>query len=368
VQELSILIALAGSKSYGTNNAQSDTDYRGVMILPVDNYLSFKKPIEQLDWNEEAINEEGVVYELRKFASLALQCNPNIIECLFSDEQHIVYATEEGRILREHKDLFLSQKAHKSFLGYARSQLKRIKTHKAWIDNPPKKAPLREDFNLPEFKPVSHDQMNAARAFVRKHTEAMVPWLLEADNTHKESFWEGVVWIVAAMMEHHGKGFEKEFNTWVDIESYAEEIVASTLGFDQGFIELLKSEKAYLQTKAHWKQYQNWQKNRNKKRAALEAKFGYDSKHAMHLVRLMRMGEEVLLTGEVSVYREKDRQELIDIRNGLWPFEDLVEWADEKSETINGIVREGRSVLPKEPDYQAVERLVIDLIQMKNDR
>lgn len=362
VEERAILITLAGSKSYGTDHAGSDTDYRGVLILPKVDYFSFKKPLEQVAWQESNRNEEGTLYELRKFTNLALQCNPNIIECLFCHEDHIIYINDVGRELRENRTLFLSQRAHKSFLGYARSQLKRIKSHKSWIDNPPKKAPTREDFNLPEFRPVSTDQLNAARAYVFKHTEAMVPWLLDADNLHKEAFWEGVVWLVALILQEEGKAFDKSFETWVEVEDYAQEIIARTLGFNSGFIELLKREKAYLQAMNHWKQYLSWKQHRNPARAKLEAEFGYDSKHAMHLVRLMKMGEEILLRGEVDVYRKHDREELIRIRNGEWPFEKLIEWADKKADKLNQIVRSGSSVLPVEPDYEAAERLVIDLI------
>lgn len=354
----SILITLAGSRSYGTHHEGSDTDYRGVMTLPVDHYLSPKKPTEQIAWAEEERDEEGTVYELRKFVGLALQCNPNIIECLFTDKG-IVHCNDAGRLLRENRDLFLSQRAHKSFLGYARSQLKRIKTHKAWIDSPPKKEPSRSDFGLPDFRPVSVDQMNAARAFVMKHTEAMVPWLLEADNLHKEAFWEGVVWIVAAIMDN----FDKKFGSWVEIEDFSQEIVASSMGFNEGFIELLKKEKAYLQAASHWKQFNSWKKHRNRKRAELELKFGFDTKHAMHLVRLMRMGEEVLQDGHIQVYRP-DRKELIDIRNGKWPYEKLVSWADEKTAKINELVRSGQSILPAEPNREKVEALTIELIRM----
>ncbi|AEZ66297.1 hypothetical protein phiTE_131 [Pectobacterium phage phiTE] len=38
-------------------------------------------------------------------------------------------------------------------------------------------------------------------------------------------------------------------------------------------------------------------KNRNAARHELEEKFGYDTKHAMHLVRLLRMSQEILETG-----------------------------------------------------------------------
>jgi len=357
-----ILLTLAGSMSYGTNQEGSDTDYRGVLTLPIDHYLSPKKTLEQIAWAEEDIDEEGTVYELRKFVSLAAQCNPNIIESMFCRPDHVVYINKAGELLKENRDLFLTQRAHKSFLGYARSQLKRIKTHKAWIDSPPAKQPLREDFGLPEFRPVSVDQMNAARAFVMKHTEAMVPWLLEADNLHKEAFWEGVIWIVAATLDN----FDKKFESWVEIEDFSQEIVASSMGFNEGFVELLKKEKGYLQAAAHWKQYQSWKKNRNRKRAELESKYGFDCKHAMHLVRLMRMGEEVLQTGRVQVYRENDREELLDIRNGKWPYGKLVEWADNKTVEINELVRSGKSTLPKEPDSVAIEELTIELIKIND--
>jgi hypothetical protein len=48
-------------------------------------------------------------------------------------------------------------------------------------------------------------------------------------------------------------------------------------------------------------------------RTELVDKFGYDTKHAMHLVRLIRMAKEILIEGVVHVYRD-DREELMDIR------------------------------------------------------
>jgi len=45
----------------------------------------------------------------------------------------------------------------------------------------------------------------------------------------------------------------------------------------------------------------------------LEAKFGFDTKHAMHLIRLLRMAREILETGVVHVKRP-DAEELSAIR------------------------------------------------------
>mgnify|MGYP001607055563 CR=1 FL=1 len=46
-------------------------------------------------------------------------------------------------------------------------------------------------------------------------------------------------------------------------------------------------------------------------------------KHAMHLVRLMRMCKEILITCEVVVKRP-DREELLAIRNGAWSYYKLI--------------------------------------------
>ena len=67
--------AISGSRAYGTNKETSDTDYRGVYILPLDNLLGFEY-IEQVS---DATND-AVYYELGRFLHLLQTQNPNIIE------------------------------------------------------------------------------------------------------------------------------------------------------------------------------------------------------------------------------------------------------------------------------------------------
>src|SRR5690606_17813414 len=73
----------------------------------------------------------------------------------------------------------------------------------------------------------------------------------------------------------------------------------------------------------HWDSYQAWKTHRNPARAELERQHGYDTKHAMHLIRLMRMGLEVLETGDLRV-RRGDAYELSAIRDGAMTFDDLL--------------------------------------------
>lgn len=116
--------------------------------------------------------------------------------------------------------------------------------------------------------------------------------------------------------------------------------------------------RAYQAALKHWNQYQVWRQNRNPARAELERKFGYDTKHAMHLLRLLKMGAEILETGQVHVYRP-DREWLMAVRGGLLSYEELLELAATHEARLGELY--DHSSLPDEPDAEAAEALVVEL-------
>jgi predicted nucleotidyltransferase len=373
VEKHTILMGLAGSRSYGTDHPDSDTDYRGILVPPREYYMSPFKNFEQTGWKGDGVtgrvspvageieaDVEGTIFGIQKFVKLAANCNPNVIEGLFVDEQHLVVLTEEGQMLRDNREIFLSQNALKTFTGYGMSQLKKIRTHKQWLDNPPTHRPTREEFDLPKEKLIKGEQMGAARTFITRNTRAIAPWLLEADNQHAGAFYEGLAGLLSVAAEEAGMTFDEDFENWIEIEDYAKGAVASNLGLDSNFVQYLQREKQHAQAVQRYKQYESWKVNRNPARAELEARYGYDCKHAMHLVRLLRMGEEILTEGKLIVYRP-DREELKEIRNGAWAYEKLIEWADERVDHLYDVVRSGKSAVPKKPDQNAIEKLVIEV-------
>jgi len=97
---------------------------------------------------------------------------------------------------------------------------------------------------------------------------------------------------------------------------------------------------------------------RNPARRELEERFGFDTKHAMHLLRLLRMGEEILRGDGVRVERS-DAAELRAVRAGEVPYESIVEEVDRRSARIRDLAP--TSPLPDRPDEAAVEELVIEL-------
>jgi uncharacterized protein len=122
----------------------------------------------------------------------------------------------------------------------------------------------------------------------------------------------------------------------------------------------LARERRYKSAQKGWQSYQQWLRTRNEKRSALEAKFGYDTKHAMHLVRLQRMGIETLRTNTVVVTRP-DRTELLSIRDGAWSFDRLEDEAGRADLTLREAMH--ASTLPDHPNDEFLNNLCIQIIE-----
>jgi hypothetical protein len=137
--------------------------------------------------------------------------------------------------------------------------------------------------------------------------------------------------------------------------------MARKIGFNDNFIEVMVQERKYSQLKREFDQYQSWKQNRNRKRFELEEKFGYDCKHAYHLVRLLRMCKEMLLTGKVIVKRP-DREELLAIRNGAWTYDQLIEYAKTEEKSLDELYLPTQ-VLPKTPNQIKLDELCVDLVE-----
>lgn len=94
--------------------------------------------------------------------------------------------------------------------------------------------------------------------------------------------------------------------------------------------------------------------------AAYVEKYGYDTKAAAHLVRLYRSGVELLREGTLHVYRQ-DRDELLDIRNGVRSLAQI----EQEAERLNQELQAARDVtlLPNKPDYARAEKLLMELVR-----
>jgi predicted nucleotidyltransferase len=111
---------VVGSRAYGLDHDDSDTDRRGIYLAPADLQWSLYGAPEQFEDNAS----QSCYWELQKFLIMALKANPNILECLYSPMVEKV--TSLGEELLALRQGFLSQMIFQTFNGYAMSQFKKI--------------------------------------------------------------------------------------------------------------------------------------------------------------------------------------------------------------------------------------------------
>ena len=326
VDARTILLVRHGSHAYGLNTPESDEDFKGVCIKPAAAYFGFTQRFEQMEhMGSKSDGIDKVVYSIEKFVSLAADCNPNIIEVLHVDESDIVKIDSFGEELRSIKDTFLSKKAKFTFAGYANAQLKRILTHRAWLLDPPKAPPERKDFGLSETQVVSKSELGAFDSLF--NLPSVDDQAATADRVE-------------------------------EIVSTAQTVLGVQLPKD--IITIFTREKAFRAAQAHWEQYLNWKKTRNPKRAENEAKYGYDTKHGMHLYRLELMGIEILEKHTVHVkWFGEQRERLMSIRRGEMEFDALVEGARQLEARAEELYK--TSTLRKEPDRVSIDSFLVDM-------
>ena len=99
-----------------------------------------------------------------------------------------------------------------------------------------------------------------------------------------------------------------------------------------------------------------------KKASRVNPVCGYDSKSAMHCIRLLTMGVEIMVEGHVFVNREYagDAKYLLDIRKGIFPLETIEEKADTLLEKLNRCYT--TSELPKVSNEEAINDLCVELV------
>lgn len=233
LEERTIILSLTGSHAYGTNVEESDKDFKGVCLPPVEYYLgldafneynttggkNFKNTKDDIDVS---------IIHVNKFVRDAMNGVPNNIEILFTRPEDRVIVTDLGQKLIDNRHLFLSQRLKNKFGGYANSQIQKLKNQKS---------------------------NGSAR------------------------------------------------------------------------VELIEA-------------------------------FGYDTKFFAHAIRLLTSGIEVLETGDFSTYRP-NRELLLDCRGGKYSFEEALEMIDMYDEQLKVALE--NTELPKKPDYEKVNELLIEI-------
>jgi len=360
-------------------------------------------------------NDDFVLYEVRKFFRLACESSPNILDLLFIDDKALRYITKEGRKILENKKKFLSKKIKFTFGGYATSQLNKIKGHNKMMAKWPKVNEvvhiLKEvcsskdiDFNwiskyfsgqlakyicgitqqeakeLPKIKSLEWDE------FVKKYE---IDWDIENYRKPKVLDYcypkelDGTKIELNDVIDYKGKQitvkeFLQKYATFRAISKTLLNIFESAdgsvgiMGRDgkikvhpaqkigkfrfQLSIDDAKFNKDYSAIEKLWE----WRVNRNPKRSTLEERFGYDTKNAAHLVRLMIGAKSILEKGDYKPRLEgKDLEFVMEILAGKLSYDEIIEVSSRYRKEIDELYKESK--LQKNVDLNEINKLLVEI-------
>jgi len=366
-----IFLTLAGSQAHGTARQGSDVDLRGVCIAPLSVRLSLYRSFEQYEGGlPEAIQEnvlphlkahptalramdiktECVIFDVAKFVGMCASANPNALEILFADERDWLLSTPVWRRLHAERRGFLTKKVQQTYLGYAMAQLKRIKSHRSWLLNPPAHKPSREDFGLPVAgSTLNRDDQDRIEQSIAQRIRSYGIDDLDLTKPARIALHE-------RMEAFHRDVLAASDD---DMDARMRAVASHATGLPTDVIAGLNAERKYRAAMKRWDSYQTWKSQRNPARAALEREHGYDTKHAMHFVRLMRMGLEVLETGELHV-RRQDAAELSALRDGALSYDELLAAAKDLQQAM--VHAAATTTLPDDVNHEQVDGLAMALM------
>ncbi len=141
-----------------------------------------------------------------------------------------------------------------------------------------------------------------------------------------------------------------------ELESYGGRLEKDGKGGQRAVFD--NDRETYERDLRDWYSYQKWLNERNPERAKKEIKYGYDLKHAAHTVRPMLKVITFLETGEYNpVLTERERNIILPILNGAWPYEELEAWVKHYDREIKLMP----SCLPEQPDFEKAQELLMEL-------
>ena len=335
-QNLLLFEAVSGSRAYGTDLPHSDTDLKGVFVLPEAAFFG-------LNYIPQIANEtnDEVFYELRRFVELLLKNNPTVLELLGTPTDCIRY---QHPLFTEFKAAdFLSKLCRQSFAEYAVAQIRKARG-------------LNKKINHPE-PPARKAVLDFCYVAVGAGAQPVATWLARQAIDSQQCGLVNVPHLAdlyALFVDRQParplgyRGLVRHPETSQDVQLSAvpegEEPVAY-LSFNRtGYAVYCRA----------FREYWEWVSTRNKERYENTIRHGknYDAKNMLHVFRLLQMAEEIALTGEIRVRRD-NREFLLQIRRGEYDYAELIAEADKLVTRVEAAF--ASSALPPAPDATAAE-------------
>ena len=331
--------------------------------------------------------KDNVWYEFNFFVELLLKANPNILEALFVPEDKVIGEIHPlMKKIREKKNLFLTKQCFNSFYQYASEQVSKARGLNKKIVNPIKKRLGPLDFTYTFYKqgsqkiedwldnrglktkycglvniPHMHDIYGLYYDFGNhafhetgwESDEKFLNFVLEYSNNSNGDLREAIEYINNLHpIGYRGLICDDDNTTQLRLSSVEnkDDIPLCHISFNaSGFTDHCRK----------YKQYKEWEENRNPVRYESNLNKNYDSKNMMHCFRLMQMAIEIAKGEGMNLVRTWDHNFLMDIRNHKYEYDELIKILEEKMAEMNEAMK--ASKLPESIDKEEVNKLLIDI-------
>lgn len=379
-----LLLALGGSRAYGTNLPDSDVDIRGFAINPSKQIYGLEKNFEQV----VDIDTDTTVYSLNKMAGLLLACNPNTVEILGCRPEDYLYVTPYGQKVLDNKKNFLSVRAIDTFGGYARAQYNRLEHALLGNgNNDDKKLSMMlhslqcalDAFNIKHQQSKSNvtlrilsddEYRDIAKEKYAKEKEAIglklageVEKVVQDENLSTQERTSKMQSITDLYRNSLDRAEEKYLDKLDNIGSDVGDMIVISGDFNDypvGDIQSLLRE--FHQIKS---EYGNINKRNTKKDSI------HMAKHMMHLLRLYKMGTKLNTNMEIHTYWDgADHDMLMKVRLGEFMTGDGMKVRPEFYDLLKEVQDEydysvKHSILPIEPNYEAINEMLLEIYTEK---
>jgi predicted nucleotidyltransferase len=132
-----------GSVTYGASTNSSDVDLYGVFAPQLESLFPHLSGVVQgfnhkkhedkrfEYWQRHhvadgAMEYDFAMYGLNKYLYLCAEGNPNLLDSLYTDDKFVFHVEPAGQLLREKRQMFVTKRAARKAVGFARQELGRL--------------------------------------------------------------------------------------------------------------------------------------------------------------------------------------------------------------------------------------------------
>lgn len=334
-----IFESISGSRAYDLANIHSDTDLKGVFVLPSHLYYGLQE-IEQVNNDSNDI----VYYELKKFSSLLAKSNPNILELLYTDSESIIYENPQFTKFKEHS--FLSKECCQTFAGYAFSQIRKAQ------------GLNKKVLNL--MSESKKEVLDFCFVTLQGKSLALREWLTKNDLSQNQCGLVNIAHFKNVYALYYDYKSNLNYKGIIQKSNANEVSLSSIPKEEQPLTYLYFNQEGYSSYCKEYREYWDWVEKRNDTRyqGTIKHGKGYDAKNIMHTFRLLDIAQQIATEQNISL-KSKKRDFLLDVKAGKYDYETLMEQANLQIKLIEKAFRE--STLPENPDVGLIESITVNI-------